>query len=171
MLESYWHNDIYYVSEVLGDKVMLVVMDNSSVCKGYGAFSDGQVRRLSADLERAREQGLCVLLFYHIPLATENPEHTPAHAEPFVKGDAGTAAWDFSVKGINSTYEGASGEMYRLITSNADVIAAAFCGHKHNDFCLDIRAKTQDGSEAVIPQYVLIGTPYGTGNVLRITVN
>ena len=71
--------------------------------------------------------------------------------------------------GRNSADE-ASARVYEIITSNADVIAAAFCGHRHCDFYTEINAHTQDGAFKTIPQYTLAGTAY-TLIVLRITVN
>ena len=174
-LEGIWRHDIHYVSKVLGDKVMLVVMDN---CRGgrYGSVSWTQEKKLRTDLAEAREKGYTVILFYHIPLATENPAYRSTCAEEYVKGDAGTAVWDFQTKGICSSAEDeATVAVYKLITSNADVIAAAFCGHKHNDYVTEINATDAVGERRVIPQYILIGTVYGgssiKGNVLRITVN
>ena len=61
-------------------------------------------------------------------------------------------------------------EIYQLITNNADIIAGGFCGHTHNDFYTEIKAKTASGEETVIPQYILIGVPYGKGHALKITV-
>ena len=163
ILKDIWCNDISYVSKVLEDKVMLVLMDNSTVGR-YGSFTDSQVENLKKDLTLARANGYSVLLFYHIPLATENPADRQKCAEPYVEGDANTKVWDK-----------ASRDMYQLITQNGDVIKAAFCGHKHNDYTTEIIATDINGQKTVIPQYILIGNTYGgkdiAGNVLRITVN
>ena len=171
ILKRRWICDISYVSRVLDDKVMLVVMDNAS-SGGFGAFTEDQVGKLEKDISTAREKNYVILLFYHIPLATENPKYTEAHAEPFVKGDRGTEAWDFETRGINSgSSDPCTKRAYELITGSADVIKAAFCGHKHNDYYTEITATDINGVRTTIPQYILIGTPYGTGNALRITVN
>ena len=170
ILKSQWPCDISYVSRLLDGKVMLIVMDNASA-GGFGAFTEEQVKKLESDVATARENGYTVLLFYHIPLATENPAYAQAQAEPHVKGDKGTAVWNFETRGIHSdSSDPATKRAYELITSSADVIKAAFCGHKHNDFYTELNATDINGANAVIPQYILIGTPYGTGNALRITV-
>lgn len=170
-LSDAWPHDMYYTSKVIDEKVMAVVMDNGSA-NGYGAFTAEQVTKLTADLALAREKGYTVLLFYHIPLATENAAYKNTHAVSYNgKGDANTKIWDYETKGINSTYDGATGDMYKLITSNGYIIAATFCGHKHNDYYTEINATDPDGIKTTIPQYILIGTFYGSGNALRITVN
>ena len=171
ILKKRWICDISYVSRVLDDKVMLVVMDNASA-GGLGGFTEDQVKKLEKDIATAREKNYVILLFYHIPLATENPKYTQAHAEPFVKGDRGTEVWNFETRGIHSDSSNPSTKRaYELITSSADVIKATFCGHKHNDYYTEITATDINGVRTTIPQYILIGTPYGTGNALRITVN
>lgn len=59
-----------------------------------------------------------------------------------------------------------------IITNNADIIKAAFCGHEHADFYTEIKAKTAGGSAAIIPQYVLAGMPYCEhGNVMSIIID
>ncbi len=171
ILKKRWFCDISYVSQVLADKVMLVVMDNASA-GGFGAFTEEQAERLERDIAVARENNYTVLLFYHIPLATENPQYKEAHAESHVQGDRGTAVWNFETRGIHSgSADESTKRTYKLIRSSADVIKGAFCGHKHNDFYTEIIATDISGEKTVIPQYILIGTPYGTGNALRITVN
>ena len=171
ILKKHWICDISYVSRVLADKVMVVVMDNASA-GGFGAFTDDQFEKLTNDIATAREKNYAILLFYHIPLATENQKYTEAHAEPFVKGDRCTEVWNFETRGIHSDSSNPSTKkVYELITSSADVIKAAFCGHKHNDYYTEIIATDINRAKTTIPQYILIGTPYGTGNALRITVN
>jgi len=49
-------------------------------------------------------------------------------------------------------------------------IMATFAGHYHSDYKTEICAKTADGEDAIIPQYVLTGNPYDGGHVLKITV-
>ncbi|MBQ9113193.1 MAG: hypothetical protein IJY08_06400 [Clostridia bacterium] len=164
LLQSYWTHDIYYASKVLKDRVMVIQLENGI----KDAFWDIQVEKLTADLALAREKGYAVLLFYHIPLSTRNPKYYNTKA--LTVGDKNNAAANFFTEGIDGDSEGASGEVYKLITNNADIIKGCFCGHKHSDFYTEINAKTPDGTDTTIPQYILIGVPYGTGNVLRITV-
>ncbi|MBQ9113199.1 MAG: metallophosphoesterase [Clostridia bacterium] len=155
VLQDNWEHDIYYTSRVLKDKVMVIQLDNGSADK----FLDIQVDHLKSDLALAREKGYTVLLFYHIPLSTGNPDNISTAASKV--GDKNNTFANFYSKGINRCSDGASGEIYGIITNNADIIKGCFCGHKHCDFYTEINAKTADGKDTVIPQYILIGTPYG----------
>ena len=168
MIEQYWKHDMYYSSKVLDERVMLIQMDNASMNVSSGQFRESQIEPLRADLALAREKGYTVLLFYHIPLSTGRVEDYRTNA--LRVGDNNTATVNFYTNGIGNLSTGASKTIYDLIVNNADIIAGTFCGHKHSDFYTEIKAKNADGTEAVIPQYVLIGLPYGKGHVLRITV-
>ncbi|MBQ8431453.1 MAG: metallophosphoesterase [Clostridia bacterium] len=163
-LQAIWPHDIYYASKVLDERVMLIQLDNGST----GEFWESQIEPFQKDLALAREKGYTVLLFYHIPLSTGNVADYNNVA--LMVGDKNNSSWNFYTKGIGNLSTGASKTIYDLIVNNADIIAGAFCGHKHSDFYTEIKAKTADGADAIIPQYVLIGVPYGKGHVLRITV-
>ena len=63
-----------------------------------------------------------------------------------------------------------SKKMYELITSNADVIKAVFCGHMRSDYYTEIKAKNADGTDNVIPQYVLTATHFDQGHVMIANV-
>ena len=162
-LQENWEHDVYYTSKVVKDKVMLIQLDN-----GSSRFWDSQIEPLKADLALAREKGYTVLLFYHIPLCTKNPNEAPLY--PIRRND--TYEWDFSVNEIGnpSTTDAATLEVYDIITNSADVIKATFCGHFHSDYTTEIIAKTADGTDTVIPQYILTGNPYDGGHALKITV-
>ena len=61
----------------------------------------------------------------------------------------------------------ATQNVYDLIVINADIIDAAFCGHKH----VNLYSEIQGINGNIIPQYTLIGNAYGIGpSVLKITV-
>lgn len=77
-----------------------------------------------------------------------------------------TAAAQTSLSTTDSTPK----QVYDIITNNADVIKGIFCGHVHNDHYVEVKAKTSDGQDAVIPQYVLTAAFYDKGHVLKITV-
>ncbi len=163
ILQENWAHDIYYYSKVLDERVMIIQMDDGAASK----FWDNQIEPLRADLELAREKGYTVLLFFHIPLCTGNPDDTEVYA---IRGNDGNV-YDFYNNYIGSEgTEGASKEVYDIITNNADVIKGIFTGHKHGDYYTEILAKTHDGKDTVIPQYVLTGTPYDQGHALVITV-
>ena len=163
-LEDKWCNDIYYCSRVVGEKVLIIAMDNSSMSR----FHDCQIEPLRADLERAREKGYVVLIFCHDPMSTGNPKY--AALDTLDRGDCFNRNFYNSNIQINAESEGASGEVYRMITSSADVVGGLFCGHYHSDFYTEVEATTPTGEKTVIPQYVLKGTIYDKGNAIRITV-
>lgn len=162
ILQENWNHNVYYTSKVLDDRLMLIQLDNGSNC-----FWDNQIEPLTADLELAREKGYTVLLFYHIPLCTKNPAETNLY--PIRRND--TYTWDFSTNEVGKPGStGATATVYDIITNNADIIKATFCGHFHSDYYTEIIAKNADGTSAVIPQYILTGTPYDGGHALKITV-
>lgn len=165
-LQEYWKNDVYYSSVVLKNKVMLIQMDNSQ-----SKFWDQQVPKLRKDLETARSKGYAVLLFIHIPLGTNNPNDrdvnaiystdTPAHSQHvnFVSLFLGPTSKDEASK-----------EIYKLITNSADVIKGVFSGHMHSHFYTEICAKTPNGDDTFIPQYVSHKANFDGGHVLKINL-
>ncbi|MBQ2254223.1 MAG: metallophosphoesterase, partial [Clostridia bacterium] len=162
IVKNAWIHDAEYYAGVLDERVMLIQMDNASdPSQKYGSFSERQAELFEKDLKLAREKGYTVLLFYHIPLATGNPADYSATAS--MVGDKNGSVRNLYTGGIGKHSVGASREVYDLITRNADIIGGAFCGHDHNDFYTEIKAKNADGTDAVIPQYILIGVPYGKG--------
>ena len=163
ILQENWAHDVYYESRVLDDRLMLIQMDNGSM-----RFWDNQVEPFKADIELAREKGYTILLFYHVPICTNNPNETDVY--PIRRND--TFNWNFSTNaeiGYAGT-TGATAEICDLIANNADVIKGIFAGHYHSDYKTEIYAKTPDGEHAIIPQYVLTGNPYDGGHAMKITV-
>ena len=166
-IEEIWPNDPCYSSKVLGEKVMLIQMDNSSSVDlpgGDTCFYQEQIEPLRADLALAREKGYTVLLFYHIPIATGNPKDYRS-ISPY-NGDQK----NFYSSGVGRYSSGASKEVYTLITENADIIKGAFCGHVHNDFYTNIKGTGQNGTGHLIPQYIMVASCMDTGHFFRITV-
>ena len=169
MVEDAWEHDIYYVSRVLDGKVMVIGIDNSTRADdGNPGFYDCQIEPLAKDLALAREKGYTVLMFYHIPLVTGNEADTAVEASMI--GDKNGRFANFYHGGIGPWCSDAARTIYEMITSNADIIKGLFCGHNHNDYYTEVLAHTADGREEVIPQYVLLGTPYQKGHLLKITV-
>lgn len=169
LLQKNWNHDIRYFSKVIKDKAMIIQLDNTSGFDfGHKGFFSCQAEPLKADLERARENGYKVMLFYHVPINTGNSEAGTVASSMI--GDKNVSAVNFHTLAVNGEQDGADGEIYKLIVNNGDIIAGCFCGHLHSDFYTDIKAKTADGEDTVIPQYVLMGTPYGKGHALKITV-
>ncbi len=166
ILKKAWKHDIFYTSKIIEEKVMVIQMDNASDLSYSGRFWECQIEPLKNDLALAREKGYVVLLFYHIPIATNNPKETKV--KPVYQID--TSPTYFTDIGTSHKADDASAAVYDLIVNNADVIKGTFCGHLHGDYYTEIVAKNPDGSAAVIPQYILRGTPYEHGHVLWITV-
>ncbi len=164
ILQEYWPNDVYYSSTVVKNKVMLIQMDNSQ-----GKFWDSQVPLFQADIKTARQKGYTVLVFYHIPLRTENPDEK--RVEPILAKDPNAITpynfYDYQLRGDTTT---ATGKIHDLITANADVIRGTFCGHFHEDFYTEMPATTPDGTATVIPQYIGFAGNGDMGHVLKITV-
>ena len=164
-LRDIWPNDIRYSSTVLDERVMLIQMDNSSKgCK----FFDEQIEPFKKDLQKARENGYIALLFFHINLATQNEEDKDTKAINI--GDKAYATMSFDTYGISKKNGSASTEICNIIKTSADVIKGCFCGHMHSDFYTEIVANDNNGTKTRIPQYVLIGTPYGDGHILNINI-
>lgn len=164
-LAENWCNDIYYASQIIKDKVIVIAIDNSS-----SHFFAEQVPLLTADLQKARENGYVVLLFYHIPLLTGDADHNNMQCD----SKYGTGGWSFGTEvGHNMIGKysiGADKEIYDLITNNGDIIYGAFCGHVHGDYYTEIRAKTAAGEDVRIPQYAIQGVVYNQGHFLRIVI-
>lgn len=163
IIQEHWINDIYYASKVVKDKVMVIALDN-----GQEKFRESQIPLLKADLEKARENGYVVLMFYHIQLSS-GPDYDKG---AFVNLRDPNTTVNFCYGGIGSpNTTGASKELYNIIVSNGDIIKGCFCGHMHADYYTEIQATTPKGESVIIPQIVLNGAPYNGGNVLKITVN
>ena len=165
-LKELWCNDISYSSTVIDERAMIIQMDN---CSHGDRFYESQVELLKKDIEKARENAYVALLFFHVNIATQNENDIEVFADMI--GDASCKIMNMSEKGISEKSGNASKEICDIIRNNADVIAGCFCGHLHCDLYSEINAKTKDGEPKNIPQYTLIGTPYGKGHVLHINID
>lgn len=157
-----WCNDISYESTVVKNKVLLIAIDNSE------GFRDEQIPRLTADLEMARENGYAVLLFYHVPICTGRTEDNNIDPEwgPHEKWSFGTTQ---AYVGMHS--KGVDAKIYSLIRKNGDIIRGAFCGHVHGDFYTELPARTFEGEETIIPQYIMTPVANNNGHCLKITID
>jgi tetratricopeptide (TPR) repeat protein len=163
-------NDVrarYY--NLIGDfESALISVDNA-----LSYYIEEQYTKLSADIEKARKNGYIILIFQHVPLMTNNPKYS--EIRPLNTSDD-TVVKDFSVNegfdGIRTNKNAVTTKVYNLITQNADVIKGIFCGHYHDDYYCEVLATEADGTETVIPQYVVESTAYdsGTGHAMKITV-
>ena len=176
IIADFWRHDIYYTSEVVGERVLIVALMNDP-----GRFYEVQVEKLRADIDLARERGYVILMFMHEPLATRNPRDRVTRVEDLVlPGDTGNyprnlcdglnpEGGHWLSGGVKSSEVTMS--LYNLITSNADVVRGVFAGHCHSDMYNEIIARTADGTETVIPQYVTTSNAYDDGHAMRIFVD
>ncbi len=77
LLQDIWPNDIYYYSKIVYNddgkaKAMCVTLNNEQ-----DVYIAEQGTKLKADIAKARELGIPVLLFQHDPICTNNPEDDP----------------------------------------------------------------------------------------------
>lgn len=176
VISEFWRHDIYYTSTLLGGRVLAVALMNDP-----GRFYQIQVEKFKKDLMLARENGYVILMFMHEPLATRNPRDRVTRVEDLVlPGDTGNyprnlcdglnpEGGHWLSGGVKSSEVTMS--LYNLITSNADVVRGVFAGHCHSDMYNEIIARTADGTETVIPQYVTTSNAYDGGHVMRIFVD
>ena len=163
LLQSIWPHDIAYHSRMLGDSVMLIQMDNGTT----GFFTQSQVDSLKKDIDTARENGYTVLIFLHKPLSINNPTVTSTF--PIRRNQGGLA--NFNTPGLIGYHSlGASAEGYNIIANSADIIKGIFGADLHSDYYMKICAKTPDGGDAFIRQYVLTGTPFDQGHVMIVNI-
>lgn len=163
ILKKVWKHDINYSSRVIGNKVMLIQLNN-----GEGKFYESQKAKLEADIALAKENGYAVLMFMHEPISTGNAADTAIDA---IRKDDNSASGNYysgQVGGPNA--DAATKAICDIIAANGDIIKGVFNGHQHADYYSEILAKTASGDSTVIPQYTLSGCIYGNGNALKITV-
>lgn len=172
ILEKEWAHDIYYVSRVLGDKVMVVVLDNGAM-----GYQECQAEKLAADLERARRENLIILVFQHEQISTRKEEDCTLKAVKVYDGDNR----DFCRKALGGCEYRVQNEVtdrvYHMIVDNADIVRGVFCGHMHSAYYCEIAGTYLDEQgvrqEKAIPQVVLEANPYdgNAGHILLITVD
>lgn len=173
IIKNYWRHDIYYISKVVKDKVMVIGMFND-----LAKLNEYQKQKLENDINLAREKGYVVLIFMHEPIATHNPLYKNCTEDMvMLAGDISPFPVDFCdcalhrhnfVGGVHC--DEITNSVYDVIVNNADIIKGVFTAHWHNDMHVDIVAKTSDGKDATIPQYVNTALAYDDGHVMRILV-
>lgn len=166
-LQKNWKHDIHYHSEIIGDKVLAVVLDNSQ-----SKYLDGQYENLKADIERARNDELVLLIFEHEPISTGKSEDEALKAIIRYDPEFANLYSGNAIGSTKRTADTATSKVYELITHSADVVRGIFCGHEHSAFYSEIKAFTNDGLRKDIPQVLLEGSPYNdqAGHILRITI-
>lgn len=173
IVRDFWKHDMFYVSKVIKEKVMVVGFFNDR-----GMCNKEQTEKFKADIEKARRNGYVILLFAHEPIRTNNPEEANFTVDmALLKGDVSSFPENFCDGVIcNMNALGADGceesskEFYNLIIENSDVVKGFFAGHHHNSIYTEIVAKTNDGKESVIPQFIHTASAYANGSLMRILV-
>lgn len=167
-LKAFWKHDIFYFSRVIKDKVMVIGLLNDGA-----KFYEGQKEKLEKDISLARENGYKILLFAHEPISSHLEKYRNFTVDDLMlKGDTSGMPIDFSNRFAGrKNCDPVTQEVYSLIVNNADVVKGFFAGHKHSDFYLEIGAKTPDGTDLIIPQYVNNCTAGDlAGHVMRIVI-
>ena len=173
IIKDYWKHDIYYASELVGDKVLVIGMLND-----LATYTQEQYEKLARDLQYARDNGYIVLIFAHEPMITMNEKYAKVTAEDVITvGDDAVFPVDFYDGSKNSgsivgcdRCDKTTKAVYELITNSADVVKGIFAGHWHNDMYLEISAKTPDGDSRIIPQYIHTASAYDNGHFMRIII-
>ncbi len=143
LLNNNWANDVEYSSEIMKtkdgkDNLMLIYLDNG----GKKGYNENQLKKFKADISKAREKDLPVLIFQHIPLGTSETNYK----------------------------DEASINLYNEIRKSSDVVKGIFCGHIHESTLTYLDGLNQDlsANNIKIPQYSGAGAHYR--NVMKITV-
>ena len=159
ILKPYWPNDVRYDTRVLGDKVVLVGLDNDSTAH----YFEDQVEKLKAEIEKARKENNIILLFQHTAIATGKEEDKEA-PNFFVNRFEVSNVFDRRLIGNPQYTNETDKKMLKLITSNSDVIRGIFCGHFHDGnhtllpaYYIDDQGVKHDQP---IDQYIVSSTPY-----------
>lgn len=169
ILRKVWKHDISYTSKLIKDKVLAIVMDN-----GNHQYYEEQVYKLEQDIKLAREKNYVVLVFQHEPICTGYPEDSKKKAFRVYDGEYRNF-YDACI-GYDLSEDTPSTRVYRLLTENADVIRALFCGHYHGAFYSEVKGTYIDaqGMKQLrnIPQPVLTPSAYDdyAGHIMKITV-
>ncbi len=172
-IKTFWKHDIYYVSKLIKNKVLIVGLLND-----LAQFNESQYQMLTADIQRARKNDYVILLFAHEPIVSRDPAHSNFTEDMamlvrdrsgFPKDFYGGVSRGGKIVGSEQC-DDTTKKMYTLITHNADVIKGFFAGHYHSDLHLDILAKNSDGSDAIIPEFIHTATAYDNGHLMRIFI-
>lgn len=169
ILQSVWKHDICYVSKLIKNKVLAVVLDN-----GNSTYYEEQVDKLSKDIELAKKNNYVVLIFQHEAICTGYPQDREKAA--FRAYDREFDNFYDERIGYDLSDDTPSNRVYQLITENADVVKGVFCGHCHSAYYTEIKGSYIDEKgkkvEQNIPQPILTPSSFDkyAGHVMKITV-
>ena len=178
MVIDRWKHDIFYYSKLIKNKVLVV-----GVCNDLAYINDYQVQCFKKDIALAKEKDYKIILFMHEPIRTNNPDDAVVRKEDILIPDSDTSGFPLNLetaqwkKGeVLKFYLGAdcckekAKEFYSMIVNNADYSKAVFTAHQHCELYFEIKAKTSEGKDAIIPQYVKTASAYCDGMVMRIFI-
>ncbi len=178
MLKEYWRHNIFYVSKLLKNKVLVI-----GVCNDLSIINEYQVECLKKDIALAKEKNYKIIMFMHEPIRTMNPLESEVGKEWILIPDSDTSGFpinfetgEWDVDGKHKFIFGAeccsdkAKEFYSLIVNNADYVKGVFVGHRHSEIYLEISAKNSDGTPNVIPQYIKTASAYCGGMIMRIFI-
>lgn len=169
ILQTIWNSDIFYSSQLVGDRVLLIQLEDGTA----STFWDVQVEPFKADLELAREKGYTVLLFFHIPLRTYNPNETAVDQLENTTGRSDkSGVRNFTTEGIGRATD-ASKAIFGLIAENSDIIKGMFTCHTHSPYYSEFAAEIDENGVVtkVVPQYTMTATAYGKGSATKIIIH
>ncbi len=172
-VQNAYPNDIFYVSEVLEEKVMLISMLNDSTVRKdknadenvefNGHYLTMQLNKLENDLKKAREKDLAVLIFQHEPISTGKDGEIIKAFKVYDKEEENF----FKLRGNSEKDTETDKKVYELITKNSDLIKGLFCGHLHSAYYSEVAGRT-----CAISQHVLEANVYddNSGHVMLINI-
>lgn len=164
-IQNYWANDTYIDAEIVKNKqgkdvAMMIYLDNSD--EEYWQI---QLDTLPTYFAEAREAGVPVFIYQHIPMLTMNPDETEVWYSGY-EGTFATSAND-SKSGEKIDYtsyasflgdEGdtqVTKDVCTLIRKNADIVKGIFCGHTHENVYTELVGLDANGNanDLRIPQH------------------
>ncbi len=189
--QNWPYNNIFYHSEILDNKVMIVVMHNGAIAPSNQNYYAGEFtatdalgnemtgtmdKFFAADMATAKANGYAMLIFQHCAISTGKAE------DETVTSIVGNQTEDFykrlvggpDVTGSKAfTNHPAGLEIYKLITENANIVKGIYTGHVHSHCYTEVLAKsTPDAADydTVIPQYSISLNNDDNGNAMKITI-
>lgn len=159
IIKEYWPNDVRYASALVGDKAVLVGLDNDTT----EHYFEDQIDKLKAEIEKARKDNNVIFIFQHTPLATGKEEDKEA-PNFFVNRFEVSNVYDRRLIGNPEYTNETDRKMLDLILGNSDVIRGIFCGHFHDGNHTQLPAYYIDEKgtkhQQPIDQYIVSSTPY-----------
>ena len=159
ILKPYWPNDVRYASAIVGDRAVLVGLDNDTT----EHYFEDQVEKLQAEIIKARKDNNIIFIFQHTAIATGKEEDKEA-PNFFVNRFETSNVYDRRLIGNPNCTNETDKKMIDLITSNSDVIKGIFCGHFHDGNHTQLPAYYIDEQgvkhDQPIDQYMVSSTPY-----------